>query len=583
MNTQLYRFTLRFINAETERNYQSHDFPRMVSQGRFATFIAFSSYLIQGIVFDPWLFEPEVLTTIWGIRLTALMVPVSVLALSFHPLFQRINYLPLASVGLAGGGSMILLCLYLPPEKVDYYYLSLILVAFFTYTFAGTRFVYALGVDITLVLLYNLTTVWRGDFPLTTLAVHDFYIFFSNLMGGAASYLTELQRRKLFITEMKVREEMEKAQAAQHEADLANTEKSRFLAAVSHDLRQPVHAQGLFLNVLSQTRLDTKQQNIIAHIHAASSATSEMLHTLMDFSRIEAGAITPDIRAFRLQPLLNKIEAEFMPQADSKKLSYRSPETGLVAMSDPALIEIILRNLVSNAVRYTEHGGILVACRKRGDSAMLEVYDTGIGIEASQHREVFREFKQLGNPERDRRKGLGLGLSIVSGLAQALEHSLLLDSIPGRGSIFRLALPLADITAVESAPSEKDLPARKTGIRILLVDDDEAVRVGTQQQLLDWGFDCDAVESIETALDSARAAPPQLVISDYRLREHRTGAEVVTALREQVNPSLPALLITGDTAPERIQEAEALSIPLLHKPVSAKVLYRSVVEALEAE
>lgn len=576
----LHLFTLRFRDPETERAYRDEEFPRMRSQGRFATFIGLSSYLALGI-FDAWLFAPEVLPAIWAIRLSMMLAAMAAISLSFFPIFRRANYLLLALIGAFAGSGFIAFCWYLPPEKVAFYYPGLILVCFFTYNLVGTRFVYALGIDMLLLFAYNLAANLRGDFPLTMLAVHDVFIVIANLIGGAAGYLSELQRRKLFLAGLDLRKEMENVMAARREADLANAAKSRFLAAVSHDLRQPIHAQGLFLNVLSETDLDAKQRDIVARIRAAATASGEMLHTLMDFSRIEAGAITPKIQAFHLQPLLNKIEMEFMPQADAKHLAYRSSETSLAAASDQALVEIILRNLVSNAIRYTQRGGILVACRKRGNSVMLEVYDTGIGIEVSQHREVFREFHQLGNPERDRRKGLGLGLSIVEGLARTLGHTISLNSVPGQGSVFRLALPLADPTDVVAEDTSQKFLPRKLGIRILLVDDDEAVRVGTKQQLQEWGFECDAVESIEDALAVAKTHPPTLVISDYRLRDHRTGAEVVSALRATINPHLPALLITGDTAPERIQEAKASHIPLLHKPVAPRELYRSIVGTLE--
>jgi signal transduction histidine kinase len=576
----LHPLSLRFADAGTERDYLAYDFPRMVSQGRIAMIIGTICYLSFGL-FDHALFAAEVRSTVWGIRLTALLAPALVMVLSFHRWFRRANYLPLALVGMAAGVGIIITSMHMSPEMQAYYYPAMILVAFYTYNLIGTRFVYALAVDVSLFALYNLAILWRGDIAPTTLAVHDFYIVTANLIGGGAGYLTELQRRKLFETETHVRVEMEKALAARREADFANVAKSRFLAAVSHDLRQPIHAQGLFLNVLARTELTSKQQEIVANIGAASAAAGDMLHTLMDFSRIEAGAITPSVHAFPLQPLLNKIEKEFTPQADAKGLRYRSRESGLVVRSDPALVEMILRNLVSNAIRYTPRGAILLACRKRQGNAVLEVFDTGIGIPASQHQEVFREFHQLGNPERDRHKGLGLGLSIVKGLAQTLGHPLGLDSVPGRGSVFRLSLPIADAVEVEPEKAGKDLLARRADIRILLVEDDEAVRLGTQQQLLDWGFECDAVECIESAQAAADKQPPSLVISDFRLRNHSTGADVIAALRARLDHALPALLITGDTAPERIREARSHGIPLLHKPVAPSDLYRGIVTALE--
>lgn len=364
-------------------------------------------------------------------------------------------------------------------------------------------------------------------------------------------------------------------------AEQANIAKSRFLAAASHDLRQPIHAQGLFLDVLSRTNLTAEQHKLTVSLCAANEASAEMLNTLLDFSRIEAGVIEPQIQAFSLQSLLNKIEREFASQADAKGLTYRSRETSLIVESDPALLKLILRNLVSNAIRYTDHGGLLVAIRKRGCKAILEVRDSGIGIESSQYRNIFREFHQLGNPERDRRKGLGLGLAIVSGLARVLQHDLSLASTLHRGSVFRLTLPIATIALPIISLDQKPEKTMPLNVRVLVIDDDEVVRNSMLHLLRDWGCECEAADSIEEAVTLAQLNLPDVVISDYRLREQRTGAEAVLALRVLANNShLPALLITGDTAPDRIREAHASGIPLLHKPISPNLLYSRLATIL---
>ncbi len=375
----------------------------------------------------------------------------------------------------------------------------------------------------------------------------------------------------------KLRLETSIAQQARLEAEQANASKSKFLAAASHDLRQPIHAQGLFLDILSRSGLNPQQQQSLDCAIAASHASAEMLNTMLDFSRIEAGVVQPQVISFRLQPLLNKIEREFAQQADAKGLAYRSRETGLAADSDPALIELILRNLVSNAIRYTDSGGLLVACRQRYGHVSLEVWDTGIGIESKHQHEVFREFHQLGNPERDRRKGLGLGLSIVDGLTRTLGHTLSLDSKPGRGSWFRLTLPLATGACVDNAVVLNQHKEQLRHVRVLVVDDDEAVRIGTLHLLRDWGCVAEAAETIEEALELAVQHAPDVVISDYRLRDQRTGLEAIAALRAVFGQGLPALLITGDTASDRLREALSSNIPLLHKPVSADHLYSGLV------
>ncbi len=384
-----------------------------------------------------------------------------------------------------------------------------------------------------------------------------------------------------FITDITERKQMEAdIIAAKQQAEDANLAKSKFIAAASHDLRQPLHAQGLFLSVLARTELNPHQREMLVNATAASRTSSALLNALLDFSRVEAGAIHPRLQTVPLQPLLNKLEREFEPQADAKGIAYRSRETDLVVQSDPILLERILRNLVSNAIRYTGEGGVLVACRKRGDQAMLEVWDTGIGIAPEHRQEIFREFHQLGNPERDQRKGLGLGLAIVEGLAHTLGHRLTLASTLHRGSVFRIALPIAPLSAPVKQLASEHGDIQLFNLRVLVIDDDETVRQGMLHLLRDWGCECVATESIEEALALARSHAPDLVISDYRLRERRTGLEAIAALRELLGDTLPALLITGDTEPNRSSEAQADGISMLHKPVSSSQLYRAFVTIL---
>ncbi len=379
-----------------------------------------------------------------------------------------------------------------------------------------------------------------------------------------------------------LRETSTQAEESRQLAETSNVAKSKFLAAASHDLRQPVHALGLFLDVLSRTELSAVQRELVTNASAAGRASAEMLEVLLDFSRIEAGVVEPHVQPFAVQPLLNRIEREFAGQADAKGLEYRSRESDLVLASDPALVEFILRNLVSNAIRYTARGGLLVTCRLRGGQAMLAVHDTGIGIEASQQRAVFREFHQLGNPERDRTKGLGLGLAIVDGLVRALgpAHGLGLVSRPGRGSVFSVTLPISDAApTAQASPALDDNPPRLRA-RVMVVDDDDTVRRGMVELLRDWGCECQAAGSLDEALTLAQTWVPEAVVSDYRLRDHVTGVEVIAALRAQLMCPLPALLISGDTAPQRLREAVGSGLPLLHKPVSPGLLYRELVTVL---
>lgn len=362
-----------------------------------------------------------------------------------------------------------------------------------------------------------------------------------------------------------LREQTARAGQSQREAEQANRAKSVFLASASHDLRQPLHALGLFLISLGRTSLDDHQRQLLAHIEASSGAAREMLNTLLDFSKLEAGVITPRPRPFRLQPLLHKLENEFAPQADEHGLVYRTRDTTATVFGDPTLVELILRNLIANAIRYTREGGVLVVCRQRRFHASIEIWDTGIGIPVAQHREIFREFHQLGNPERDQRKGLGLGLAIVDGLARTMQTRVTMSSRPSRGSVFRLRLPLAWI-----APEEAALPQsamRLDGLRVLVIDDDAAIREAMSGLLRVWHCTCHTAESEEEALAALDGFTPDLILADYRLRGHRTGQEALEAIRMRLGASLPAIIITGDTAADRLRHAHAAGTALLHKPV----------------
>ena len=378
------------------------------------------------------------------------------------------------------------------------------------------------------------------------------------------------------------------AEAARRDAEHANLAKSKFLAAASHDLRQPIHAQGLFLDVLARTPLNAQQQELVSNISATSSASADMLNTLLDFSRIEAGVVKPHNVPFDLQTLLNKIENDLAPQADAKGLVYRTRETNLTIDSDAALVEMILRNLVSNAIRYTEpvkgRGGVLVACRRRGTEstpmAVVQVWDTGIGIAPENCLDIFKEFHQLGNPERDRRKGLGLGLAIADGLAKTLGHRLGLASVPGRGSVFKLTLPMTQAPAVSTDMAAPQMTGQLQGAHVLVIDDDETVLTGMAQLLQSWGCRVDMASSISSALEHATRQAPQAIVSDYRLRGQQTGAQAIAAVRESLCLRIPALMVTGDTAPERLREALASGVPLLHKPMAPGQLYQALTGLL---
>lgn len=375
------------------------------------------------------------------------------------------------------------------------------------------------------------------------------------------------------------------AEDALLDAESANRAKGVFLAAASHDLRQPLHALGLFAGTLAGTGLTTRQRALLGQIDASAQAACDMLGTLLDFSKVDAGVVTPRPHPFALQPVLDRLVQEFTPEAQVHGLSLRSHPTPAVALADMALVERIVRNLLSNALRYTERGGVLVGCRlrgARGERVVIEVWDTGVGIPRHQHKAIFQEFHQLGNAERDRRKGLGLGLAIVDGLARAMSVSVTVASVPGRGSVFRLVLPRSR-DAVMPVPSPLAYEGDLGGARVLVVDDDEAVRSAMADLLTQWGAWCEVAESGPEAEALLARFMPQVVLADYRLRGPSNGREVIERVRLHARRAIPGVLVTGDTSAERLREAQASGAVLLHKPVPAAQLHAVLADLLRVE
>lgn len=375
-----------------------------------------------------------------------------------------------------------------------------------------------------------------------------------------------------------LRAESQRALAAQEAAERADRDKSRFLAAASHDLRQPLHAMGLFLETLQRSPMSPHQLTVLGHAQAASSAAVEMLTTLLDYSRLEAGVVKVRPAAFAVQPLLTALEQEFGVQADNAGLVYRTHETSAAAHADRSLVMLVMHNFISNALRYTASGGVLIACRRRGRRIALEVWDTGAGIPQSQWDNVFKEFHQLGNPERDRRKGLGLGLAIVKRLVREMGTAVELNSRPGRGSVFRLWLDLWQGALEDDDTPPTSLHYDLKGLHVLAIDDDESVRLGMQALLQSWGCHCTTAESSADALEHIEDSTPDLIITDFRLRHEETGKQVLQALRAYLGEEVPAIIMTGDTSPQRLRDAQTTSALLLHKPVSTGQLRDAIVQ-----
>jgi len=371
---------------------------------------------------------------------------------------------------------------------------------------------------------------------------------------------------------------------AKERAEQASSAKSRFLAAASHDLRQPLQAARMFADVAARRTDDPQMAEVVARLQAALDALSDLLNGLLDISRLEAGAIAINRGPMAATDVLDPLVEEFAPLAEEAGLRLRYVPSRAAIDSDPALLQRMLRNLLSNAVRYTRHGDILIGCRRRGSRLGLQVWDTGIGIPPGALETIFEEFYQVGNIARDRRQGLGLGLAIVDRLGRLLDHPVAVSSSPDRGSVFEVRVPLAEAEppAAPRDPAGTGLQGRDRRAVVVLIEDDEDVREALRMWLEGWGHRVAAGAGAEEALAAlhALAARPDMILADYRLPGGRTGRDAIQWLREQVGATVPAVILTGDTSPQVLSAMRDRSVPLLHKPVTAEILQDAVRQAL---
>lgn len=358
--------------------------------------------------------------------------------------------------------------------------------------------------------------------------------------------------------------------AQKEAAERANIAKTRFLAAASHDLRQPLHAMGLFVSALNERVRDTSTRTLVSQLSASTEALRDLLNALLDVSRLDAGVVQPRITSCSIQNLFDRLAHDYVPVAEEKNITLRFVPTSYWVQCDATLLERIIRNLVSNAVRYTNAGGVIVGCRRRGDQLRIEVRDSGIGIAPEELDNIFHEFYQIGNPERDRSQGLGLGLAIAQRLARLLGHRIDVSSAPGKGAVFALTIPRGNATGIDNRPTPPAAVDQFKSALILVIDDEAAIREAMQILLSGWECEVALADSGEEALivTAQYNRPPDAIIADYRLRNDRTGVEAVAGLHSKYGQHIPVIIITGDTDPSRLREAEASGYHLMHKPLS---------------
>jgi two-component system CheB/CheR fusion protein len=385
------------------------------------------------------------------------------------------------------------------------------------------------------------------------------------------------------ITERKRSSEV--LEAAKRVAEQASLGKSRFLAAASHDLRQPLQTLSLLRGILAKRIKDQSGVRLIAKLEETLGAMSGMLNTLLDINQLEAGVVHPEIAEFPIGTLLDRLQTEFAYHVATRQLVLRVVASGLNVRSDPRLLEQTLRNLLANAVKYTERGKVLLGCRRRGDKLRIEVWDTGIGIPAGQLESIFEEFHQLDNAARERSRGIGLGLSIVQRISELLGNIIDVRSWLGRGSVFAIEVPLGENTQRPPSGAQRvEAVAGPTGA-ILIVEDDPAVREMLEMLFEGEGHRTTAVAGANEALALAArgALLPDIIIADYNLPGDQTGAQVIARLRESLRREIPAIILTGDISSDTLRKIADAGCVHLSKPAEPETLIQQIVTFLTAK
>ncbi|SEL32936.1 Signal transduction histidine kinase [Variovorax sp. YR750] len=423
----------------------------------------------------------------------------------------------------------------------------------------------------------TLALAWRGD---------NTHLFLATgcLLYMCVMIMFALQHHRLLTAALTMRFEKEAlAEQLSHQiaaTQRASEEKTRFLAAASHDLRQPLHAIALFGAVIEKKLKGTQEWDHAVRLMDAVGTLGDSLDILLDISRLDAGEVAPQIRPVELNPLFLALNNVFVAQAADRDLQLRLRATPCWVLSDPQLLQRLLSNLVDNALKYTSRGGVVVAARARGSLVWIDVCDTGIGIADEHLGRIFDEFYQIGNPGRDRAKGLGIGLSIVQRLSRLLAHPLQVRSRLHRGSRFRLVLPAvmaSGVVPLAACPGAA-LPLPR---RVLLIDDEAAIRQAVTGLLQAHGVTIDAVAGeAEAEAVLARAgrgsSPVDVLLCDVRLADGADGLAAAQRLRSRHGPGLQVLLITGETAPQRQQQMLDSGLQVLLKPVAADRLLQAL-------
>ncbi|MCW2285895.1 PAS domain S-box-containing protein [Rhodoblastus acidophilus] len=382
------------------------------------------------------------------------------------------------------------------------------------------------------------------------------------------------------VRDISIRKQFESAlAAAKAEAERANLDKSRFLAAASHDLRQPVQSLMLLMPLVErQVQPTARAAQVLSLMSKALGGLNVLLTAVLDVSRLDAGGIEPSPEIVSLRGLCERLAAEYAPKAEALGLELRVRARDSFARTDPALLERVLRNLLENALRYTKAGGALLAMRRRGDAVRIDVIDTGVGIPADKRQDIFKEFTQLDNPGRDLSRGLGLGLAIVARISNLLDLNVTLASRPGRGSRFSITLPVVAPEAQQ--PAIADAAEQRSGA-VLVIEDNQILRLAIETILRESGYQTFAAASGEEAIDLAQRRQVDAIVTDYRLGAGLNGVEAAREIERRLGRATPKLLLTGEIGNQRLNETDLTDFEFLYKPISVDKLQAKLARMLE--
>ena len=442
-------------------------------------------------------------------------------------------------------------------------------------------FISAIWIPAALYYLY-VGTAFHISFALAG-TFHYFIIIFFSLSQS------RVIRHSLILSHENV-ELLDELKIQKSKAEEANRAKSRFLAVASHDLRQPIHAIRLFSESLTLQVEDEKAKSTTLMLTRSIETLSELFNSLLDMSKLEADAVEPEVSRIQVDQLMKSLFSEFSIQCFEKNLRcvYKEPQR-LIIDSDPVLLERILRNLIWNAIKYTDQGGVLLAARKRGNNVRIEIWDTGCGIPSEESSNIFQEFHQVPRSDQEAKEGIGLGLSIVNGLCNLLGYRISMRSRLEEGSVFFVEIPLSTdqspsilhpLTSQKRSPDNEDKNLNE--VKVLIVEDDEDIREAMSRMLKQWGCDVNTADTADTAMSTLDSFAPDIILSDYHLRKSVTGDKVIQRVSEALGYDIPSIIITGDTSEQNLQPGKHDSYRLLHKPVSTELLKKTIIASLNA-